>query len=409
MAPSSDQPPPFSRWACRTNIYPHSPEWSTGRAASGGQYVLLLRKVTNQSGNTARPAERLVGKVLPNGWTVLRRLDRPAGATGGAFSTSYVVRSANGEEAFLKAMDYTRSFRAEDPARALEVQTAAFNFERDLLERCRTRRLHRIVGILDSGILRPDDGNDSETVQYLIFEKARGDIRALVDAQTSLDASWTLEMMHQVAAAVRQLHSIQVAHQDIKPSNVLVFTRNQSKLGDLGRASDRANSSPHDDLPFAGDGSYAPPELLYRHVDPDWNIRRFGTDLYLLGSLFVFFCAGVSMTHILTSRLAPEHRYYNWKGTYPEVLPYIDHTFGEIVEELRSTLADKYSDQVANFIVQLCHPDPHRRGHPRAKERGGSVFGLDRYVTTFDRLSRVATWSDNRKSAVDRVVSGGRI
>lgn len=53
------------------------------------------------------------------------------------------------------------------------------------------------------------------------------------------------------------LHGLDIAHQDLKPSNV---------------------------LPIAGDPTYAPPELLYNYVPADWNVRRYACDVYLLGA-----------------------------------------------------------------------------------------------------------------------------
>lgn len=63
------------------------------------------------------------------------------GATGGCFSQSYRVISDNGQEAFLKALDYTSALQeSEDPARVLAALTAAYNHERDLLARCHAPR-----------------------------------------------------------------------------------------------------------------------------------------------------------------------------------------------------------------------------------------------------------------------------
>ena len=39
--------------------------------------------------------------------------------------------------------------------------TAAYNFERDVLEKCKSNRLSRIVRILDSGTLSPQEGDPS--------------------------------------------------------------------------------------------------------------------------------------------------------------------------------------------------------------------------------------------------------
>ena len=189
------------------------------------------------------PAELLEGKTLDNGWHVDQRIDRPDSATGGHFSTSYCVSGKRGRRGFLKAMDYRKALKADDPARELQAMTAAFNFERDILEKCRDRQLSRVVTVLDSGQVRPTNGQLSDLVEYLIFELAAGDLRSFVKADTMLQSAWTLRTLHQAAAALMQLHSSGIAHQDVKPSNVLVFdelqsTDTNSKLADLGRASE---------------------------------------------------------------------------------------------------------------------------------------------------------------------------
>src|SRR5947209_9015187 len=80
-----------------------------------------------------RPAERLDGRHLPNGWTVLTQINPKPGATGGFFSVGYRAKHDSGQEAFLKAIDFSEAFASADPVRKLEELTATFNFERDLL------------------------------------------------------------------------------------------------------------------------------------------------------------------------------------------------------------------------------------------------------------------------------------
>ena len=295
-------------------------------------------------------------------------------------------------------MDYRKALEADDPARALQAMTAAFNFERDILEKCRDRRLSRVVTVLDSGQVRPANGQPSDLVEYLIFELAAGDLRTFVAADTLLQSAWTLRTLHQAASALRQLHAAGIAHQDVKPSNVLVFgtpnsTTTNSKLADLGRASDKARISPSDGLTCAGDLTYAPPELLYRHVASDWNRRRLGCDLYLLGSIVLFFCSGVSMTHFLFSRLDEEHHFTRWSGSYEEVLPYLQHVFSQGLRDLRSTLQTEFADEVAQLIAYLCDPDPKRRGHPRNLTQRGNQYSLERFVSRFDYLATKAEYS----------------
>ena len=69
----------------------------------------------NRSTDIPTPAQQLAGKKLSNGWKVEELIDRPETATGGCFSTSYIVRSSRGEKAFLKAMGLQESSGGTGP------------------------------------------------------------------------------------------------------------------------------------------------------------------------------------------------------------------------------------------------------------------------------------------------------
>lgn len=292
-------------------------------------------------------------------------------------------------------MDYRQALGAPDPATALQSMTAAYNFEREMLARCQENNLTRIVRILGDGTVPPEHGDPSGVVQYLIFELAAGDIRSVAQFGTAVDHAWVLRTIHQTAAALRQLHGAEIAHQDIKPSNILIFSDDHSKLADLGRSSHRYTTAPHDDEDCTGDRTYAPPELLYGHLDPDWRTRRLASDLYLLGSMIVYLYTGVSITHLLLSRVGDDHHYL--KGiTYSEVLPYLQRAFAQILRELPDAVPSSVASDIQLSVAQLCNLDPLGRGHPKNARFGSDRYSLERYISLFDRLAATAEWSSRR-------------
>lgn len=324
---------------------------------------------------------------------VLQPVARAANATGSTFSCGYLVEDGTGRRAFLKALDYAGALRTENPAETLNALTAAFLFEVRVLERCRERRLSRVATPIATGKIPGKDDLGADVVEYLIFELAERDIRGALDAGRRFDTAWLMRALHHIATGLDQLHRIDIAHQDLKPSNVLVFSdparrgADVSKLCDLGRAAYKGHSPPHDRKPVQGDPAYAPPELLYGQADPDWNRRRFGCDAYLLGSMVAFFFGGVTMTGALGSELRQEHHRHFWAGTYEDLLPFLRKAFGEVIVRLENDLAPEVREPLSCMIRELCEPDPSLRGHPRTRAMRGNPYALERYVSSLNLLA----------------------
>ena len=97
--------------------------------------------------------------------------------------------------------------------------TTGFNFERDILARCRDHRLTHVITALADGTVRVSEDGPLAAVQYLVFELAECDIRLYLSFSDKLEVAWMLRTLHQLAAGLDQLHRIQIAHQDLKPSN----------------------------------------------------------------------------------------------------------------------------------------------------------------------------------------------
>lgn len=236
-----------------------------------------------------RPAECLSGKILEDNWIVGEIIKPGPYATGGCFSVGYnVSNSKSGAKGYLKALDFSKALQSPDPMSELNSMTAAYLFERNLLAKCRGRRLSRVVTPLADGkVVLPEHGIVG-AVCYIIFECADGDIRAQVAKLNYLDLAWCLRSLQHTAVGLQQLHLSLVAHQDLKPSNVLVFERNESKIADLGRAHDISSPSDVDKYCLPGDPGYAPYEQHISKTSPlNFEARR-AADMYLFGSIFFF-------------------------------------------------------------------------------------------------------------------------
>ena len=83
--------------------------------------------------------------------------------------------------------------------------------------------MSRVVTAIADGSVTVNIGGTSEVVQYLIFEKADGDARSFLNASSAFDLAWSLRALHHVTVGLRQMHQSRMAHQDLKPSNVLLF------------------------------------------------------------------------------------------------------------------------------------------------------------------------------------------
>jgi serine/threonine protein kinase len=334
-------------------------------------------------------AARLVGLTLNNKWHVIREVPK-GNTTGGYFSYGYIVRSPTGEEAFLKALDLARALREPNWMEAVKNMTTAHVYERDILFKCRDRRMTRVVRAIDQGEeLVP--GAFPPQVSYLVFELAEGDVRQKMSDLSRGGFAWTLRTLHHTATGLYQLHRGGIAHQDMKPSNVLVFEGGSSqKVADLGRASSREQAALHDNLSVPGDYSYAPPELLYNQVSAEWVERRFSCDLYHLGSLAMFLFVKVSATPAILGRLSVAEHPKNWGGTYSEILPRVQSAFEDVLVNFKRAVQCDCGEEIVQAVRQLCNPDPMYRGHPLNRFGVGSQFSLERYVSLFNRLAKRA-------------------
>jgi serine/threonine protein kinase len=345
------------------------------------------------------PAERLQGAVLPGGWRVTARAET---AGGGHSSVCWLVER-DGQRAFLKAQDLRRAIRSDPgrPIAALERVSRAYNYELELLEACAGRGMNRIVRALDHGVHQVEPGEELSSVFYLVFEIADGDLRQIA-GERELAVFERLSALHDVATGISQLHAAEIAHQDVKPANLLLYSELQAciRLADLARASRPGGSMPHDRYAIVGARSHAPPEALYGSGAPDWSGRR-ACDLYHLGSIALFLFANVSATGAWASHmdidLLPRSLGGPYEGGFPDVLPFIREAIGEVLENFPDIGDDRLREVLVRSIRELCDPDPAHRGHPLARSGYSDPLSVERYVAIFDLEEKRARWQ--RKAA----------
>lgn len=235
----------------------------------------------------ATAAELLLNTTI-NGWNVVKAIGTYPGMTGGTFSSGYIVEK-EGKQAFLKAMDLHSALTKG--LTAVQIAVNQHVFEKDILEYCADKRLSGVIRLFESGeVDLHNSGNPLNKIYFLIFELADGDIRRQIASVNIVNYSWKMQVLQQATVALVQLHGVDIAHQDVKPSNVL-GVKEKYKLGDLGRCSSKKFNAPTDTLPFPGDYSYAPPEYQFQEIPKSYTDQRLGSDAYLLGSLISFLFA----------------------------------------------------------------------------------------------------------------------
>ena len=346
-------------------------------------YYRIVENCTMES-----PAEKLQGITLDGGWKVTALIPKVPGHTGGYFSVGYIVESDKGERAFLKALDFLKiiSPGSPDPAKQMAELTNSFVYERDLLRQCREANLKKIIRAITDGELTIDNIQ----VPYIIFELADSDVRLQANKLARFDLAWAIRTMHHVATGIKQLHSREIAHQDLKPSNILLVNGVERKISDLGRSATRGCNLFHMDLLVAGDRNHAAIEGLYGYAPTEWRDRRYGSDAYQLGSLLVFMLTSLSATTLILQALDEKYRPGIWGGSYQAVLPYLEEAFQRVIEFVSKHIPDiPVKEELLQITKMLCHPNIDQRGDPISRGIKANPFNMERFVSRFDRIAKV--------------------
>lgn len=339
-------------------------------------------------------AHDLEGRILKSGWKVVEKITKPDHATGAFFSVCYKVTKGD-SVCFLKAFDFAKFFQITPKKKVVDVMgdmLNAYRYERDLSKLCEKNHVTKVSFVKDAGE-EEVDGYSFSIVPYLVFDLADGDVRHKLYISEKLDFAWRLHSLHDIAVGLKQLHQIEVSHQDLKPSNILLF-KEESKIGDLGRSVCRKLESPYEGNKFTGDLNYAPPEIMYGFYEMDWHKRVFAADCYLLGSMVVFYFTGISMSALLLQYVPLKLRWDSWHGPYDTIKPYLIDAFSKALDEFGKSITNEYFRNELKWVVEkLCYPFPEKRGHPEIIASLGNPHDLERFISKFDRLHKLARYN----------------
>ena len=337
-------------------------------------------------------AENLLGLVTPCGWEVVEKVDTKQ-HSGGNFCVRYLVRDSDGVVAFLKAMDLSRAFKYNQQERLQKVRQliSEYLFEREILNVCKNKKMTKVVIPISSGeIIIQGQMPPLDEVYYIVFERAESDFRqAFLNSPPSTWLGFFRALKH-TCIGLEQLHREKIAHQDIKPSNILNFKNDISKVADLGRVVDAGGLSPFNSMSFAGDVSYAPIEIYYGVPMSSFE-EKFLADLFGVGSLIYQTLMGTQITAALINEailLSPLIK----TMSYTQALPIYETAFFTLLQRLINEAASQFdveiADAVANIVKEMCHPNYNVRGNPKGQNLPARL-SIRRYTGKLNNLLRL--------------------
>ena len=252
--------------------------------------------------------------------------------------------------------------------------------------------MKRVVTAIDSGDYT--EKGEVISVPYLVFEIAQGNIKTY-QAMNNPDLVWKLKAFHGALLGLRQLHKANIVHQDLKPSNILIFGNTISKISDLGSATQLNDPSNWMKDNAVGDLRYAPIELLYKYYSPNWDTRRLGADLFMIGGLLTYLLSDSNFLSLMIDKIPESFKYHQFGGNFQQALSYIMKAYFQTLDEVKKLLPQKISSDLITVIGELSHPIPEERGNPRKLQITHRQYSLQRYISIIDRCHKKMLWSSN--------------
>ena len=236
-----------------------------------GGFVLLSLLAALTSGVSLARLRRQFGQLQKLGaYTLERQLSE------GGMATIYLARHA-----LLKRRTAIKILK-----KSIGSDEFAHRFEREV-QLVSQLRHPNTVQIYDFG--RTSDGQP-----YYVMEYIEGvTLAQLVDHSGPVPPGRVIHILRQIAAALREAHSLGLVHRDVKPDNVMLCRRGEDdfvKLLDFGLVKDVLREETRDvtkQIRILGTPRYMSPERIVNPSDVDAR-----ADLYALGAVGYFLLTG---------------------------------------------------------------------------------------------------------------------
>lgn len=153
-----------------------------------------------------------------------------------------------------------------------------------------TREIRAQAQLDHENLVRAYDAGQDGNVYFLVTEYVPGtDLRKLVRIRGKLSMREAATVISQAARGLAHAHSRGMVHRDVKPGNLLVTPRGQTKVSDLGLASFLGIDDPDDPRAgrLVGTADYISPEHIASPAD-----LAATSDIYSLGCTLYYAVTG---------------------------------------------------------------------------------------------------------------------
>jgi len=142
-----------------------------------------------------------------------------------------------------------------------------------------------VIEMLD---IVPPRRRETFSEYYIVFGRMRTDLQRLIHSSTKLQPAHITYLGYQIFRALKYLHSVDVVHRDLTPSNILVSQQCQIKICDFGLSRKTKQNTPM--TKHVVTRWYRAPEIMcwdeYNKPVDLWAAACILTELYLRKPLF---------------------------------------------------------------------------------------------------------------------------